>query len=136
MRSLLAAAAGMLAAVAFSLPAVQAAPQLAQAEQGQQGQQAKEFKDETLDKFARAQQRINRVRQDYRGKIQNAGDADKKEELKKQATEEMRQAVKDEGLALDKYSEVAKQANQNPELQEDLKARIQAVQQERGQSGN
>jgi len=136
MRSLPAAMAGVLAAVAFSLPAVQAAPQLAQAEQGQQGQQTKQFKDETLDKFARAQQRINRVRLDYQGKIQNAGDAEKEKQLKKEATKEMRKAVKEEGLSLEKYSEVAKQANQDAELQEDLKARIQSVQQERGQSGN
>ncbi len=120
MRWVLTAVMGALALAAFSLPSVQAAPQGAQAETSQQ------FKEETLDRFVNARVEIVRIRNRYHKAIQEAGKAEKRQ-LKQQVVQDMRQAIKDQGLSLNKYYQVAKQANQEA-LQKKLHSRMQAVQ--------
>ncbi len=125
MRPVLAAFMSTLTLAIFFLPTVQAAPQSPRDKQSSQGQQ---FKEETLDQFANARIEINRIKQQYQKEIQRGGNAKKKRELKQQAVQEMRQAVKNQGLSLKKYKQVSKQVHQDPELRKAIQSRIQAAQ--------
>ncbi len=68
---------------------------------------------------------LSKIHQRYTKRIQNAEKDKQKKQLKQQATKEMRQAVKDQGLTPARYSEIARQANQNPVLQKRLRERKQ-----------
>ena len=120
MRSAIVTATLALVMAAFVLPVAQAVPKVAQSESQPT---AKALNDKKLDQFAAAQIEIGKIRQEYKPRIDSA-EKSEEDKLKKQATQEMRQAVKDKGLSLKEYAMIAKAANKDAQLRKDLQKRM------------
>ena len=100
----------------------EAAP-LALAQQQQAPQQAAadiEVSDNQLQSFADAQGSLSEIQQDYSGQMENVEDPKKANELRQQANAEMIEAVKDSGLTVEAFNQIAQAVQNNPELQQRL----------------
>lgn len=86
--------------------------------QQQQQQEAPDVSDEDLEKFAKAEQNVRTVQEDYSTQLQEAEDPNKQQELQQEANEEMRAAVSDAGLDVQTYNEISMAIQQDPELRE------------------
>jgi hypothetical protein len=110
------------AAPALALAALAATPALAQDQssggqsQGQAQAAQQDFSDEQLKAFAMAMLDVRDIVQEAEPKLAAAEGAEAKNEIRKSATEEMMQAVKDSGLSVDAYNAIAQTAGQDPEL--------------------
>lgn len=86
--------------------------------QQQQQQQAPDVSDEDLEKFAKAEENVRTVQEDYSSQLQEAEDPNKQQELQQEANEEMRAAVSDAGLDVQTYNEISMAIQQDPELRQ------------------
>lgn len=86
--------------------------------QGGGGQSAPDLdlSDSDVEKFAKAQDEVQSVREDYSGKLRDVEDTEKAREIQAEMQEEMLQAVKDAGMDAQKYNEVSQAAMQDEEL--------------------
>ena len=110
--------------------AQQGAPQQ-QGQQGaaQQGQppgqpnpalgDASDITDEEVKKFADAQAKVEQVKGEYQSQVQAASeDPEKAMEVQREAQQEMVKAVKDTGLDVRKYNQIAQLAQYDTDLRE------------------
>jgi hypothetical protein len=72
--------------------------------------------DKELQKFAKAQNKVQSVREDYSGQLRNVEDTEKAREIQAEMQEEMLQAVKDAGMSAQKYNQVSQAAMQDEKL--------------------
>lgn len=117
-----------IAAGAMSVAYAQQAPQQGSGGGGGQQQQSApaqagggqspdlDLSDGDVQKFAKAQNEVQSVREDYSGKLRNVEDTEKAREIQAEMQEEMLQAVKDAGMSAQKYNQVSQAAMQDEEL--------------------
>ena len=86
-------------------------------------QSAVNFQDQDLKKFAELQKPIQDIRNDYSKRLQSTQQPEKAAELQKEATDKMVEVVKDSGLEVQTYNQIAVAMQSNPELQ----AKIQSM---------
>lgn len=81
--------------------------------------------DEELDQFAAAVGELQSIQQSYSEEMGQADDRDKAQDIQKEMQDEMREAIKDEGLSVERYSEIGQAAQNDPELREKINKRTQ-----------
>lgn len=112
-----------LAVSLFAALATATGPALAQAGQNGAAQgmsqsvpAPSDISDQQLTQFADAQKDVRSVRNEWRGKLKNAEDKKSAMKQRRQASQEMVEAVKDSGLTVDEYNGIAKAAQSHPKL--------------------
>ncbi len=90
----------------------QSAPQQASKQSGPK----LDLSDSEVQKFAKAQNKVQSVREDYSGQLRNVEDTEKAREIQAEMQEKMLQAVKDAGMSAQRYNEVSQAAMQNEKL--------------------
>lgn len=99
-------------------------------QQSAQQQPTKDVSDEELQQFADAQAELAKIQQEYSQKLQNVEDPERATSLQRQANEEMKTAVKDVGLNVQSFNEIAMAIQNSPELQQKLSGMLQGNQQQ------
>lgn len=100
----------------------QATEQPAQTDQGgysnpaAAGEAETDYNDEELRKFVDAQDGINEVRDEYMGKIEEAGSQDKARELQMEANDKMVSVIEGAGLDIPTYNAIATAYNSEPSV--------------------
>ena len=130
-----AAATLSLASMAIAQPTQQTQQQPQQPQQPQSAQQmpapqqpmATDVSSGEVDKFVSAYTDVQDINKDYRGRLQGVEDVEKANKLQMEAQEKMQGAIKDNGLSLSEYEDIANQVNENPELRAEV---TQAIMQE------
>ncbi len=91
------------------------APQTAQPALGE----ASDISDNEVQQFADAQQKVEEIKGEYRTKVQeNSDQPEQAMEMQREAQQEMVQAVKDSGLEVRKYNQIAQLAQYDSGLRE------------------
>lgn len=102
------------------LGAVAAAPALSAGEALEGAQEERvaqaEYSQEQLESFAVASLRVQEVNEKWMERIAEAESAEKSEELRDQAIEEMTGAVRNEGLDVETYNRIYDAVERNPEI--------------------
>jgi flagellar biosynthesis component FlhA len=99
-------------------------------QQSAQQQPTKDVSDKELQQFADAQAELAKIQQEYSQKLQNVEDPERATSLQRQANEEMKTAVKDVGLNVQSFNEIAMAIQNSPELQQKLSGMLQGNQQQ------
>ncbi len=105
-----------------------AGPVLAQTGQGSpqgmmnEGAPAQEFDQPTLEKFAAAATDLRDIRGAYTQKLQGVQDQEKAMDIQREMGEKMVSAVKQKGLNVETYNEIANQLAVDPQLQRRVEA--------------
>ncbi len=76
------------------------------------------FNEEEIRQFADAWDNVLEVRDEYTQRMQQAEDREEASSLQDQANEEMVEAVRDSGISLETYGQIAQTASNSPELVE------------------
>ncbi|MFP3981552.1 MAG: DUF4168 domain-containing protein [Desulfobacterales bacterium] len=96
-----------------------------QQQEGQQKQQyqqkssqpePEDFKDEDLEKFAGAQDKVDEIRKEYSDELSQVEDQDKARDLQDKYSKKMVESIKDEDLSVEKYNKISRAAQSNPDL--------------------
>ncbi|GGY75368.1 DUF4168 domain-containing protein [Marinobacter zhanjiangensis] len=80
------------------------------------GEVETDYNDEELRKFVEAQEGINGIRDEYMGKIEDAGSQDEARELQMEANDEMVSVIEDAGLDIPTYNAIATAYNSEPSV--------------------
>ena len=118
-RILLPAAASLLAAGHFALPAA-----LAQAGPPLQGTPAPVVSDQKIDATAAALQRVASLQETYRRRLSEATEQSDKARIVAEANGELTKAVTDQGLSVEEYSSILQAAQNDPALRGKIMQRI------------
>lgn len=103
-----------------------AMPSFAQTQAGQQqvpsatAQSTQNFSRAQLQKFVEAQSAIRAIQQKARPKFQAAESKQAKIKIRQQTVKKMAQAVKNTGLSVEKYNQIARAARSNPQLRKTI----------------
>src|SRR6056297_2296266 len=82
-----------------------------------QQQQPADFREKNLQKFAEANTAVDEIREEYSNALSDIDDTEKARELQDRYTQKMIDAIEDEGLSVQKYNEINRAMQNNPELQ-------------------
>jgi hypothetical protein len=82
--------------------------------------QQTEFDSNQLQSFASAARKVQEIRTKWQPKMQEADDAEKMQELQRQANAEMVNALEETGLTVATYNAIATAAQNNPQLAEQI----------------
>lgn len=85
-----------------------------------QQQQGAEVSDADLEKYAKAETKVDSIREDFSEQLQGADDQEQAQQLQQQAQEEMISAVEDAGLDVTTYNQIASQVQMDDSLRERL----------------
>lgn len=99
--------------------ALAATPALAQTQSAQSqpaAQSAQSFSQSQLQSFAEARAKIRQIRSSAMQKMQQAKNRKAAQQISKQAKRSMISAIKDTGLGLKTYNQIARAAKSNPKL--------------------
>jgi hypothetical protein len=88
--------------------------------------QADNVPEGTINKAAAALRRVSEIKQTYSQRLGGAKTQDELQTLQRQATDEAVKAIGDQGLTVDQYNQVIRQAQANPKLRDKLLAAAQA----------
>ena len=117
--------AAALATLGLALAAV---PATAGQPAGIQLAQAESFSDQKIESFAMAALEVSKIRNDYVGRIQQAGSEEERQQLAEQATSEMVDAVEaTPGITAQEYNEIIQAAQGDQALSDRIKQQIQAA---------
>ncbi len=75
-----------------------------------------DFSDSTLQSYAVAAAAVQDAQQEWVPRIQNAESAAQKQQLREQATDEMIQAIRNQGLSVEEYNAITEAARSEPQL--------------------
>lgn len=78
-----------------------------------------------LSQFASAVVALQQIKQSYSEEIGKAGDKQKAKDLQGEMQEEMRQAIEDEGLSVERYAKIGEAVQGDQELQQRVNEEIQ-----------
>jgi len=118
-------------AVAFALPAgasAQADQQRGQQQRGQQQQQQQQqqnFSEQDIKAYANAATEISELQKKFQSQLQNAESAEDQQSVQEKANQAMIKAIKDAGLSLEKYNQIATAAQNNQELAKRIRDQMQ-----------
>ena len=119
--------AAALATLGLALAAV---PATAGQPAGIQLAQAESFSDEKIESFAMAALEVSKIRNDYVGRIQQAGSEEERQQLAEQATSEMVDAVEaTPGITTEEYNAIIQAAQGDQALSDRIKQQIQSASQ-------
>lgn len=124
MRHAFFAAIGLLAA-AIALPATIAVPAMAQSESQDQ---ASTFSEQELKTFASAVAEVRSIGQTYQPQLEAAETKADKQAVRREATQQMAAAIKEEGITIERYKEITRAARADPELARKISGYINAGQ--------
>jgi hypothetical protein len=85
------------------------------------------FSDADLKAFALAAIHVQHISEFYAERLQEAKTPKEQQEMKRAATSEMVKAVETEGISVDKYEEIASQAEADQDVAERLKQHIEKI---------
>ncbi len=120
----------ILAASLLAIPAVHAqAPSDAPAVPNSQAT-SPQLSDQKLDAAAAAIARVAFLRQNYEHQLAQADPADR-QKIAEQASGELAQAVKDQGLSVDEYNSIVDRARTDPDVRKKILDRLQPQPEER-----
>lgn len=105
-------------AFAQSTSGAQGAATTQQGAPGQMGGQTAQISDNDLEKFASAESKVTEIREEFSEKLAEAESQEKAQSLQMEAQEKMVEAVRDEGMEIPKYNEIATRLQSDPELQQ------------------
>ena len=97
------------------------------APRGDGGTSPSSYGEEVLNSFAVAAVKVHRINSAYTQKTKVAGSEPEKQKLEQKASEEMVQAVENEGLTVDTYQTIAANLDSDPALAENVKQKIKRV---------
>lgn len=90
--------------------------------QGQPGQGAAAVNDETVERFARANEKVARIQERFSSEPSAADDRAEARVLQQRAQEEMVEAIKSEDISVEEYNIVVQQMQAAPTLREKVDA--------------
>lgn len=79
-----------------------------------------DVKEQELKSFASAVVQLQEIKQSYSQKIGQAGDKQKAQEIQGKMQEDMRRAIKDQGLSVERYTEIGQAVQNDPELRQQV----------------
>jgi hypothetical protein len=85
------------------------------------------FSDADLKAFVLAAIHVQRISEFYAERLRDANTPQEEQEVKQAATSEMVKAVETEGISVDKYEEIANQAEADEEVAERVKQQIKNI---------
>jgi len=109
---------GLGLAVAMALTALGTATRGEVAAQQPQQVPAEDITDEELENFAVAYLDVDRITQEMTQQLRLVDDPERQQEIQEEARAEMTEAVEQQDLTVQRYSEIAAALNQNEELRE------------------
>ena len=95
------------------------------AQQGGGGAPAENVSDQELDQFAAAVSELQEIKGEYSEELGQAGDRDKAREIQAEMQEEMRQAIKDEGLSIQRYVRIGEAVKRDSDLNEKVQSKLE-----------
>jgi hypothetical protein len=87
-----------------------------------------EMSEDAVSSFARAYFRVITIEQTYGPKLQAAQTPDEVESIKVEATQEMQQAVTDEGMTVDEFEQIGQRVAADEALRERVETELQELQ--------
>lgn len=85
------------------------------------------FSDADLKSFVIAALEVERISDTYLPKLKAAKTPEEQQQVENAASREMVQAVENKGISIDKYQEIATEAQANPEVAERVKQHIKDI---------
>jgi len=117
----------LAAALGLAFAAAAGQPALAQSSDSGEGQSQQNVKtdwsEQKLQQFAAAATDVKEVFDEYRPKIKDAEDADKANQMQKEASDEAAAAVEESGLSVEEYNRI----NQAIQADKDLYKRVMKI---------
>ena len=112
----------LLAATAVVFTAGAGSAAMAQeAAAAQEQQETTPVSDKEVKKFVKAEKKIGAIIDEWTPKVQSAESDEQADQLKQQAQTQMIAAIEKEGLSVQRYNEIAQQAQFDPQLAERLR---------------
>lgn len=81
--------------------------------------------DEQLQQFVVAMSEIREIRMEYAPKMQEAGNEEEQNRLRKEGREEMLEAIRDTGLEAEEYNRIGQHINNDEELKQRARELVQ-----------
>jgi len=116
--------AATLSTLLFAVPGA-FAQEDGQSSPGMQKNAPAEVDEATIDKFADAMGKVQVIQQSVSQQLQAVENDDQARELQLQAQDEMIAAVKETGLTVEEYNNLAERAQQNPQLRQQVMEKLE-----------
>ena len=114
--------------IAFAILGVAWAPvSFAQLGQAAAEQAAKSYSDAELQSFAEAALEVKRIKGTYIPKLEAAESLAEQQEVKQAASQEIKRAVEERGISVDKYQEILASALTNPEIAQRVNKYLEGI---------
>jgi len=114
--------------IAFAILGVAWAPvSFAQLGQAAVEQAAKSYSDAELQSFAEAALEVKRIKGTYIPKLEAAESLAEQQEVKQAASQEIKRAVEERGISVDKYQEILASALTNPEIAQRVNKYLEGI---------
>ena len=114
--------------IAFAILGVAWAPvSFAQLGQPAAEQAAKSYSDAELQSFAEAALEVKRIKGTYIPKLEAAESLAEQQEVKQAASQEIKRAVEERGISVDKYQEILASALTNPEIAQRVNKYLEGI---------
>ncbi|MGI3212861.1 DUF4168 domain-containing protein [Roseovarius tibetensis] len=111
--------------------ALASAPMVALTAQSAAAQSETQYSSEELDIFTTALLDVAEVRQKYTSRLQSAETEEQQAAIVEEANDEITQVIEDtDGITFDRYTEIARAANQDQALNQRIIKRVQSMQDE------
>lgn len=111
----------LLSAVAATSVSVFAVGASAQAPDAAQ-QQAQPVSEQEVKQFAKAEQKVAKISEEWAPRVQSAGSNEEAEQLAQQAQGQMVEAIEGEGLTVQRYNEIYAQAQMDADLADRIRS--------------
>jgi len=119
----------LMGALMIGVSPAQAQEQNMQGSAPQAQASAANYSDAKLDAYADSAKKISQIHASMAPKIQEAGDKEAQEKMYMQMQKEMAGAVENtDGITVQEYNMISQQAQQNPQLAQDIRSRFQTAQ--------
>ena len=115
----------------LALALASAPPAAAQAQQQQSpppGQQAPSYSGDQLESYAEAVIKVQEINKSYAPKLEAAETMEQRQRVREEATEEMVEAIRAEGLSVETYNEIFSAAQADLRLMERVNRHVERAQ--------
>lgn len=99
--------------------------QAQQEQQQMEQQQPAEFDQESLERFADAYVDVGEIHTEYSQRLQEVEAPEDAQELQQEANDKMVEAIREQGLEVQDYSEIAAALERDPEMRENVVSMIE-----------
>lgn len=89
-------------------------------EQEPGGQQAPDFSNQELERFARVESKVDELLKQYARSLGGVDEPDKSRKLQDKYLQRMLDAIRGQGLSIEKYNKINQAAQTNPELRKKI----------------